>query len=329
MKARRRSGGGASGVVRVGIVSDLHAERGIAAAWRVTNERQRAPAADIGLVAGDCASSRSSAHVASSLFPEAAAVVLVGGNHEHYGTGESVDEGIARMRADALELSAPGGRRVAVLENQALVLDPLRPGLPPVRVLGCTLWTDYALDGDAERAMRLCETTISDHGAIRGRDDSGTPGGPGRFRATEARDRHRESVAFLRAELARPFSGGPTVVLTHHLPSRRSIHPIHAAARDNAAFASDLDDLIGLGAAALWAHGHTHSSALWRDAAGGTLVACNPAGYQRGLIGLENPAFDTGFAALIRPSRDAPGGWVAEPEGRAAPPVAAPAAGAG
>lgn len=53
---------------------------------------------------------------------------------------------------------------------------------------------------------------------------------------------------------------GQTVVVTHHLPSGRSVAPRFAASVLNPAFASDLDHLIEEHEPALWIHGHTHEN---------------------------------------------------------------------
>jgi len=97
-----------------------------------------------------------------------------------------------------------------------------------------------------------------------------------RFRPKDAAALHRASVAWLREKLAEPFDG-PTVVVTHHAPSLRSVP---AAWRDDpvsAAYASNLDWLVEESGAALWVHGHVHESADYIISR--TRVVCNPRGY--------------------------------------------------
>ncbi|GJE04655.1 hypothetical protein [Methylobacterium isbiliense] len=101
-----------------------------------------------------------------------------------------------------------------------------------------------------------------------------------------ALDRHWESILILRAALqCADAERSRTVVVTHHAPSRRSIHPSCAGDPLNPAFASDLDHLIKAARPALWVHGHVHSSFDYRIST--TRVICNPKGY-----GAENLSFD-------------------------------------
>jgi Icc-related predicted phosphoesterase len=60
-------------------------------------------------------------------------------------------------------------------------------------------------------------------------------------------------------------------------PSGRSIGADYAGDRTNPCFASHLDDLVNASRAALWVHGHIHSSSDYMI--GGTRVICNPRGY--------------------------------------------------
>jgi hypothetical protein len=79
---------------------------------------------------------------------------------------------------------------------------------------------------------------------------------------------------------------GSTVVVTHHLPHRQSIHPKYEGSDLNPSFASDLGDLMGP-SVSLWIHGFTHES--FDYVMSGTRVVCNPRGY----VPMEsNAAFD-------------------------------------
>jgi hypothetical protein len=98
---------------------------------------------------------------------------------------------------------------------------------------------------------------------------------------------HRASRDWLARQLAAPFDG-PRVVVTHHLPSWRSVAPAFLRALSNPSFASDLDALFD--PVALWVHGHTHNSFDYR--AGNTRVVANPRGYLMKDGGFENPCFE-------------------------------------
>lgn len=82
--------------------------------------------------------------------------------------------------------------------------------------------------------------------------------------------------------LALPHDG-KTIVVTHHLPSRRLVSPrfwpSNGGDGANGGFVGDCDDVLANdNAPALWIHGHTHDTfdtELWN-----TRVVCNPAGYR-------------------------------------------------
>ncbi|TSE13470.1 hypothetical protein C1D09_003815 [Mesorhizobium intechi] len=75
------------------------------------------------------------------------------------------------------------------------------------------------------------------------------------------------------------------IAATHHLPHAKSIPSRFEGDLLNAAFASDLSEVIESGRPALWVHGHTHDSCDYK--VGSTRIICNPRGYED-----ENGAFD-------------------------------------
>lgn len=207
-------------------------------------------------------------------------VVYVHGNHEAY--HEQYPGLVQGMRA------AAEGSTVHFLEKDEIVLNG-------VRFLGCCLWTDYRLAGDQQgEAMAEAEKTMRDHSAIRT--------GHGCFRAVDALHIHQQSRAWLARKLDEAFDG-PTVVVTHHAPHPKSIHPRYAGMLLNAAFVSDLTPLLGK--ADLWIHGHVHDSFDYKVA--GTRVVANPRGYALNRkvaktpeeIVWENENFDPSLIALV------------------------------
>lgn len=156
-----------------------------------------------------------------------------------------------------------------------------------VLFLGCTLWTDYRLDGDQETSMAYAARGMNDHRRIIG------PDGTRPFSPADALAEHEKDRAWLEQELEKADKRGQkTVVVTHHLPHPRSIHPDYMGSPLNPCFASDLSELVERGGAELWVHGHTHSSCDY--VAGGTRVICNPRGYPHDVWTqvFENPQFD-------------------------------------
>lgn len=165
-------------------------------------------------------------------------VVYVMGNHEAYhGDLDAVLESCRR------EAAGTGGR-VLFLENDAATV-------AGVRVLGCTLWTDYALNGNAAAGMQAAAAGLADHVLIRA---SGR-----RFTPAHAFTRHTRSRGWLERELARP-SAEPVVIATHHAPVRAAVEPRFEGSELSPAFVSDLEYLIDAHGPAAWVWGHTHYS---------------------------------------------------------------------
>ena len=201
-------------------------------------------------------------------------VVYIAGNHEFYAMRD------LDMTARALR-AACRGTRVHFLENEALVID--RPGgLPPVRFLGATMWTDYLLFGGPEQAacMMACANTLPDHARIRRHDKT--------FLPRDARDRHLASKAWLQKQFASRFDG-QTVVVTHHGCHWNSVGPRWRTDLVSAGFSSDLTGLLGN--ADLWIHGHCHESFDYH--VGRCRVVVNPRGYPMRHGGYENADFNS------------------------------------
>ena len=249
--------------MRLRILSDLHLSQGMLDLEPVE--------ADVVVLAGDIARPPEAIAWARALD---ATVVYVAGNHEFYGS--SFGATLRSLRQLAV------GSRVHVLDDEALVIGG-------VRFLGSTLWTDFALYGHGDlRAAAYVEAvrTLRDFSRID--DDDGT-----RFTPDACAARFAVHAAWLEARLAERHDG-PTVVVTHHAPSRRSIHPRFVGSWLNPCFVSDAEHLAGR--AALWIHGHMHDSHDYDLR--GTRVVCNPRGYARAGIP-ENPSFDPAFCVDV------------------------------
>lgn len=150
-----------------------------------------------------------------------------------------------------------------------------------VRFVGATLWTDFVLFGVRRKnlAMAASAKFMRDFKVIRSADGSV-------FTPADSRALFAEQYAWLASVLEEPFHG-PTVVITHHAPTPRSVHPCFADSLVSAAFASDCTALMGQ--AVLWTHGHTHDSFDYTMK--GTRVVCSPRGYcPEGVV--ENPDFN-------------------------------------
>lgn len=253
--------------MKIRILSDLHL--GFAALELPRND------ADLLVLAGDIARPREAIAWAATLdLP----VLYVPGNHEFYG-GD-----LQTTMADLRRLSQ--GTCVDVLQGTEL-------HMAGVRFLGTTLWSDFRLFGTPSlyaAAMQEARQVMRDFQRIRVSPDS-----PRVFSPADAVGLFRRESAWLAQTISRPFDG-PTVVITHHAPSRNSIHPRFDGALLNASFVSDAEYLLDAGRVDLWIHGHTHDSFDYR--LGDTRVVCNPRGYVRGAVA-ENPHFDIDFMVDI------------------------------
>lgn len=229
--------------------------------------------ADTVILAGDIARPRDAISWASRF---AKPVLYVPGNHEFYGSS------IAGTVDELKRLSA--GTSIRVLDNDEVIVQG-------VRFLGTTLWTDFMLFGEGEKraaAMQEAQRFMRDFSRIRMGAAPGAPFTP----AASAALFHRHA-AWLERKLAEPHAGA-TVVITHHAPSRKSIHPRFADSLMNACFVSDLERLIDGSRARLWIHGHTHDS--FDYVVNGARVLCNPRGYAKNGVN-ENPLFDANLLA--------------------------------
>lgn len=258
--------------MRLLVLSDLHVEW---APWAPAAPRD---AYDLVVLAGDIAQGTLALHWARRAFPDAP-IVQVAGNHEFFDTAR--ERALDAMRAVARRLG------IHLLEQDTVTVDG-------VEFVGCTAWTDYRLHErpgrpvamSAPQAMAGARRVMLDYRLIEV-DDPAAPGGVRAFTPEDSVVLHERARAWLAATLARPAEG-PRVVVTHHLPSWRSVSPAYIGAPSNPAFASDLDDLLP--AADLWIHGHTHGSHDYLAA--GCRVVCNPRGYPMRTGGFENPRFD-------------------------------------
>jgi Icc-related predicted phosphoesterase len=86
------------------------------------------------------------------------------------------------------------------------------------------------------------------------------------------------------------------VVVTHYLPSPKSVHPKYVGNALNPFFVCDVERLITEKRPALWIHGHTHESVRYQ--LGGTEVACNPFGYSGHEV---NQEFDPELTIEVHP----------------------------
>lgn len=244
-------------IVRVHVLSDLHLEFAPFEPFRVE--------ADVVVLAGDTHVGICGVEWAAAAFPETPVVYILG-NHEFY--GHTAPDMVGKLRTRAAEST------VHMLSDATLIVEG-------VRFLGATLWTDFRLFGSSLTAPIVAQQSMVDYRKIRV-----SP----KYRKLVPADTalwHARTVRWLRDTVAAPFDG-PTVVVTHHAPSLRSVAPPHAEDELSAAYASALDDLVESSGATYWIHGHTHHNARYEI--GATTVLSNQRGYPDEPVAGFNPA---------------------------------------
>lgn len=189
-------------LVKLNILSDLHLS--VSGLDKPRND------ADVVVLAGDIARPREAACWALGFDKP---VLYVPGNHEFYGSS-------INGAADELKRLC-AGTHVHVLDNDEVAIGG-------VRFLGTTLWTDFMLFGEGDaRAAAIDEATrlMRDFSRIRIDDASSAL-----FTPADSAVLFERHAGWLDRRLDTPHAG-PTVVITHHAPSRQSIHPRFAGSR--------------------------------------------------------------------------------------------------
>ena len=239
--------------MRAWILSDLHIEQ---SHWDLP---ESLPDFDVLIAAGDIHDPLSAGVRWLAERSDGRPVIYVPGNHEWYAYRQRFTMQDEALRAH--ELADELG--VHLLQNGSVTIDG-------IRFLGSTLWTDFEIFGNGRLGMRNAGKWMNDFRVI-------FPTDLRKALSPEQTLRwHMESRFWLEEALREQFDG-KTIVVTHHLPHPRSVHEQYADDPVTPAFCSDLSQLVENSGAALWVHGHTHTSCDYM--AGGTRVVCNPKGY--------------------------------------------------
>jgi len=245
------------------ILSDLHNDMDHMSV--VVDGRRIDADVDVVVLAGDIEEGLRSPEWARRAFPNKE-IILVAGNHEFY--GRYWNRNLTRIRQRSNELD------IHFLENDATEIDG-------VRFLGCTLWTDFMLNGASRRqtAVHEARQRMTDYRKIKhdrrvGEDHEWKLFETPFLHPESTVKRHLTSVEWLENELKKGCFH-KTVVVTHHAPHPQSIPPHHQSHALAPAYASNLEDLMGY--SALWIHGHIHFRADYEVQ--GTRVVANPRGY--------------------------------------------------
>ena len=191
-------------------------------------------------------------------------VVYVSGNHESY------DSDLSSLTRTLQEAAwATEGRVFYLEQGQA----SLWIGSRRLHVLGCTLWTDYQIEGDPDDAMRRALERMADYRHITWHGAS--------FQPRDALAIHRRSRAWLGEQIGHIRQREPDsrlVIVSHHAPIPLPLEPRVAAVAP--CYASDLSAAIMQWRPDAWFHGHSHRG--HRTRCHDTWVVSAPLGYPGG-----------------------------------------------
>jgi predicted phosphodiesterase len=189
-------------------------------------------------------------------------VVYVLGNHEHYSF--DIQETTIHLKRELVY------DNLHILENETVDIEDHT-------FIGATTWTD--MNEEDSLTLYHMPTMMNDFQSIKNSARTLNEWGkPARLTPEDTVELHKRSLDYINHVV----DNGPNkkyVVVGHHCPSKKSIHPKYAHDKImNGAFASDLDDFIAYRPQIkLWTHGHTHEPFDYMI--GETRVVCNPRGY--------------------------------------------------
>lgn len=253
--------------MKLQILSDLHIDSYARQSLPLGNIPKTE--ADAVLVAGDTANSDNGMlwlqEQASRL---KVPIVTIAGNHEYF-------------NEDILHFD----KKLATWDNyneslcQGLkVLQCQQIDMGDVRILGCTLWTDYQYQADDD-TIDIAKRFMRDYKQIYA--------GDGLFSPELSIQLHQKQRAWLKQALILSKKlGKKTVVMSHHSISPLSVSEKYATLPSNAAFVSDFSAWMHEPwAPQLWVHGHTHEAFDYQI--NKTRVVVNPRAYPNELSSTE------------------------------------------
>lgn len=181
-------------------------------------------------------------------------VIYILGNHEFYKNNiDKVYDELAAFTTEVNDAAKLKGYKYKLfsLQNDSVLLDG-------ITFVGATLWTDFGKENPV--VLSAAPYYMNDYKHIRQKETYS------KLTPERILYEHYKSRRFLEQHVK------DAVVITHHLPSERSVDPrFKHETEANYFYYSELDYLVEQ--AKKWIHGHTHAS---RDYAN---IICNPRGY--------------------------------------------------
>ena len=211
------------------------------------------PDADIGVFAGDLCEHSMLNETLARLSDKYPDVIYVSGNHEYYNSDWMNTENIIRVSVTQL--------------GNVHWLNDSRVTVGGHSFIGSTLWFPKTVAGSINKKY------LNDFKMINNFEP-------------EVYDRHDASVKYLEDNIQKD-----DIVVTHHMPSFKSVPAKFKTSILNCFFVVKLDHIITKTKSRMWIHGHTHSCCDYMH--GYTHVYCNPHGYPN-----ENPFFNSTIIKL-------------------------------
>jgi Icc-related predicted phosphoesterase len=254
--------------MKIALASDLHVEFG-------DIDLVNTGGADLLILAGDIVMlkdldkqsdrgdrSRGFFQRVSQTWPRA---LYVMGNHEHY-SGDFA-KGAERFRSFC-ELHHI--TNITLLDKESVAIDGYD-------FHGGTLWTDF--NNMDSMTMHNAATAMNDYRAVKNTNDTVS----WKFLPKHALRDHQKMRNYLQVVMDNYRATGRednrVVVVTHHAPSRMSVHEKYSYDNlMNGNFYTNMDEFILANPQVqLWVHGHMHDPFDYEI--GSTRVVCNPRGY--------------------------------------------------
>jgi predicted phosphodiesterase len=185
-------------------------------------------------------------------------VIYVVGNHEHY--NYQFNYTVFDLKRKLADFS-----NIYVLDNETFELDNKT-------FIGSTLWTD--MNDECPLTMNAAQFAMPDFKIVKYYDGVNYR----KYSPEQSVKEHCKSLQYIKHVLS---NSKDSIVVTHHSPSHKSIHPKYKHDElMNGAFHNNLDYMMELADnIKLWVHGHTHDE--FDYTIGITRVVCNPRGYPK------------------------------------------------
>ncbi len=234
--------------MKIDVISDLHMEFSMI---EVSNREK----SDVLVLAGDIIPAVQIVPNIIEWFERVAEqykqVFYVAGNHEYYGSDLLGCIPVIRQMLSHID-------NLVIMDNDAFSFNG-------ILFIGGTAWTNLS-----NPMAQVCATKLTDYSQITFDGTLITPS------VIHARHETWKEIASFLLEM---YNSTPVVMITHHAPSRQSIH--RAYANDfylNESFCNNLDYQFQHSNLKLWIHGHVHTPFDYQMS-DTCRVVCNPRGY--------------------------------------------------